>query len=71
MSLHGLPQKTPTKRRQRTIDGVKYTAQVVYYYGEPAGFMLKKGDTKRFHNGHGFNDPFSVDEALKWAIKNL
>jgi len=71
MSLHGLPQKTPTKRKQRTINGVKHIAQVVYYYGEPAGFMLRKGGVKRFHNGHGFNDPFSLEEALEWAIANL
>lgn len=76
MSLHGLPTKTKVVTRQRTVNGIKYAVVTKSYYGTHAGFTMRKivdGETatERFHNGKHFKDPFSIDEALDWAVENL
>lgn len=68
----GLSGKNPTKTKQKKVNGVVYKVRNRYYGNFPCGFrMFKDGEEVRFHNGKGFDNPFSLDEALNWAIENL
>lgn len=78
MSIHGLPTKTRSKNKSKTIDGFRYVVKVKHHYTLPVGFnMFKYNKTtkecvnERFHNGKGFSNIFSIEEALTWAINNL
>lgn len=73
----GLPYRVKAPRKQVTTkEGVKVVVTGRIYWGIVTGFniiVVGKGiePMQRFHNGCGFKNPFSVDEAMEWALKNM
>jgi len=72
MNTIGLTGKNKAKSKQKKVEGVVYKVRNQYYFNNHNGFIMYKDGIKvKFHNGYNFNNPYSLDEALEWAIKNL
>ena len=68
----GLPNKSLSRKKQKTVSGVKYKLRVESCYDTLAGWdILKNGEFIGFHNGKGLENPFNPEEMISWSIENL
>ena len=71
--LGDLPSHVKAPRKQVTIGGVKVIVSGKIWYGSVIGWNITiiypDGIIKeKFHNGAGFNNPQSIDEAMEYAL---